>query len=108
MPGAANDTRFYFVADTKEDPPLKPGDLVRVTVNGLGDGSAQTVLMTYVERDGRISLPQLKTPVRVEGTSGRKLVDTIREAYRTAGVIEHPHVSVQLMKQSSKAWGKKE
>ena len=109
MPGApAAATPLLYVADTKEDPPLKPGDLVRVCVNGLGDGRAQTVLMTYVERDGCISLPQLKTPVKVEGTSGRKLVDAIRDCYQKAGVVEHPHVSVQLMKQRAQAWGKKE
>jgi hypothetical protein len=104
----AGDPLVPFAVDTKDDPPLRPGDLVRVAVYDLGGPGAQTVALTYVDRDGRISLPQLKTPVRVEGTSGRTCVDIVRDAYRTAGLLEHPHVSVQLMKPAAKASGEKD
>jgi hypothetical protein len=83
-----------------DDTPLGPGDMMRVTIHDLAGAGAQTWIVARVEKDGGITLPQLKAPVPVNGLSGRKLVDTIREAYRDAGVLKNPHISVQVMRRA--------
>lgn len=69
---------------------IESGDQLLITVQDLDSAKGEYV----VDASGAISLPMIKDVV-VRGKGFREIEDSIENAYRTAGILTNPIVTVQ-------------
>jgi hypothetical protein len=71
---------------------------LRVTVDELAGPDTNATSEADVADNGTIALQKLPEPVRVEGLTREQAEIAIRDAYRSAKVVDEPHVYVEQVR----------
>jgi protein involved in polysaccharide export with SLBB domain len=74
---------------------MRAGSELYVTVDELKAPDTEATTQTRIENDGTIRLPKLEDRVRVEGLTPTQAQQAIAEAYKAAGVVDQPTVTIE-------------
>ena len=74
---------------------IRPGAKLYVTVDELKGPDTEATTEASVADDGTVVLPQLPEPLRVNGLTRLEAAEAIADAYKAAGVIDAPNVTVE-------------
>ena len=98
--GSTNKTEYVLSPDSKISPQpsaldyvISPEDQLEIYVLDVPELSR-----TYrVSQGGQIDVPLLPEPIAAAGLTTARLSQLIAEKLKQAGMVEHPHVTVQVM-----------
>ncbi len=98
--GSTNKTEYVLSSDSKisprpsaQDYVISPEDQLEIYVLDVPELSR-----TYrVSQGGQIDVPLLPEPIAAAGLTTSRLSQLIAEKLKQAGMVEHPHVTVQVM-----------
>ncbi|WP_367874320.1 polysaccharide biosynthesis/export family protein [Luteolibacter sp. Populi] len=78
---------------------LEPGDLVKVTMKGIGAAEQEKVNGEYkVGEAGGVRLPMLSAPVNAKGLTAEQFARAAEAAYKADGIYTSPAIEAEVAK----------
>ncbi len=93
----ARDVQQDDLSETVADYLISPNDLLSISISDLIATNADSVRTIRVSQTGRISLPNLPQPLKVEGLTEGQLERAIHDAYRDEKIVNDARVTVSVI-----------
>ncbi len=82
---------------TASDYSVSPNDVLSVSISDLLGPNTVSDRTIRVTQTGRISLPLLQQPIKVEGQTEQQVETAIKDAYRDAQILQNAQISVSVL-----------
>jgi protein involved in polysaccharide export with SLBB domain len=93
----ARDVQQDDLVEVAADYTIVPNDVLSVSISDLIATNTESVRTIRVSQTGRISLPNLPQPIKVEGMTEAQVERTIHDAYRDEKIINDSRVTVSVI-----------